>query len=312
MIDKAPIVLFVYNRADVTEQTLEALSNNELASDSTLYIYCDGPKQQESFKDIEKIVATRRVANSKQWCKKVIIKEAAVNIGLANSIINGVSSVLKKHDRVIVLEDDLVTSKGFLTYMNMALEKYYINEEVMQVSGYNFPLKRKAKNESFFLPLTTSWGWGTWSRAWKKFDTNAIGYEILKEDNKAEYKFNLDGCYPYSRMLFAQMESTTIDSWAIKWWWSVFKEYGLTVYPDKSLVFNNGFSEDATHTSSINNHINNSDFDFEYQIKVFPSKIEVNRIFFKQVKNAILEMQGIRQINLLEKTFNKVVNFIIR
>ena len=137
----APIVLFVYNRPWHTEQTLNALMQNELADQSVLYIYADGPKENATEEQLKKIEEVRHVIRTKKWCKEVHIIESEKNKGLADSIINGVTEIVNKYGKVIVLEDDIVTSKGFLKYMNEALELYKEEDKVYHISGYMFPVK---------------------------------------------------------------------------------------------------------------------------------------------------------------------------
>ena len=202
----APIVLFVYNRPWHAEQTLNALMKNELADQSVLYIFADGPKDNATEDQLNKIKEVRQVIRSKRWCKEIHIIESDKNKGLANSVIDGVTKIVNKYGKIIVLEDDLVTAKGFLHFMNNALDKYEEEEKVMEVSGFNFPLKIAHKNSAHFLLFASSWGWATWKRAWVQFDAQASGYEQLKVDKVLENKFNLNQSYPYSVMLFDQME----------------------------------------------------------------------------------------------------------
>lgn len=277
----APVVLFVYNRPQHTLRTLEALSANDLAGDSHLIIYADGPKPGVKGEDLKRIEQTREIIRSKQWLGKNEIIEAHSNKGLAQSVIDGVTATINKYGSVIVLEDDLLTAKGFLNYMNEALEKYEKEESVMQISGYNFPAKTQASdNSSFFQPLITSWGWATWKRAWNYFDAQATGYQQLKADKKLSYQFNLYGSYPYADMIIQQMEGKGIDSWAIRWWWSVFKKNGLVLYPSRSLVRNIGFGKESTHTIEVNDVFNSSDFDIEREIQYFPDKIIIDKVNF--------------------------------
>lgn len=282
----APIVLFVYNRPLHTRQTLEALSKNILADKSVLYIFADGAKAGASEKDITKIAEVRSIAKTGKWCKEVYLIERKENLGLANSVIQGVTEIISKHGKVIVLEDDLVTGKGFLKYMNTALGKYEFQEQVMQVSGHCFPSKDILKaNSSFFIPLTTSWGWGTWKRAWNKFDPMAKGYEALRSDKKMKHAFNLDGGYLFSDMMFNQMDAGKINSWAIRWWWCVFREKGLVLFPDKSLVANIGYDVQGTHTKGENPFP--LDFDDNYFILDFPDNIQINNAYFSAIKEYI-------------------------
>ena len=297
----APIVLFCYNRPKHTEQTLRALSENVLADKSELFVFCDGPKVDATEEQKLKIQEVREVVRSKNWCGKLTVFENPVNKGLANSVIEGVTKIVNEFGRVIVLEDDLITSKYFLEYMNTALEKYKDEEQVVQVSGYCYPsdviLK---KNVSFFLPMTTSWGWATWDSSWKIFDENANGYEALKKDVELERKFNLDNTYPLSNMLFEQMERKSIDSWVIRWWWSVFMKGGITLFPDKSLVKNIGFGIDGTHTMG-NNPFPIFEFDLDYCIARFPDNVVVDEINFEKIKMTLRNSKSIKNNHATDK-----------
>jgi acetyltransferase-like isoleucine patch superfamily enzyme len=154
-----------------------------------------------------------------------------------------------------------------------------------QVSGYMFPVDTGTNNGgAVFLPLTTSWGWATWKRAWDCFDPEETGYARLKINNKTSYQFDLKGSYPYSLMLLRQMEGTGVNSWAVRWWWSVFLEKGLVLYPRRSLVANIGFGEDATHTSDANTVLNVTEPGMENRIDSFPDKIRSNEKVFDLVR----------------------------
>ena len=163
----APIVLFVYNRPQHTLKTLEALMQNELAEMSELFIFCDGPKADATKQDQVRINEVRELVKKKNWCKKVIIRESHANKGLADSIVAGVTEIVNRYGKIIVLEDDIVTSKGFLKYMNEALNLYEDEPKVMQISGFMVPSKVELDETGFFR-CPASWGWGTWSLSWKR------------------------------------------------------------------------------------------------------------------------------------------------
>jgi GT2 family glycosyltransferase len=213
----APIVLFVYNRPVHTKRTLKSLEENGLAKESELYIFSDGPKKGCTKDQLEKINTTRKVLREKKWCRKVHIIERKENIGLANSVIAGVSEIVNKFGKVIVLEDDLILSPHFLEYMNNALSRFEKNKKVMQISGYMFPVKIQSDNDAFFLPFTSSWGWATWKRAWDLFDVSGKNISLLSKNKKLQHKFDLDGSYSYYRMLKLQQKGK-IDSWAIRFY----------------------------------------------------------------------------------------------
>jgi hypothetical protein len=243
----APIALFVYNRPGHTRQTVEALLANTLADQTPLHVFSDAPRNEAANLAVAEV---RSYIRSIAGFKSVIIFERETNFGLARSIIDGVTSLCEECGRVIVMEDDLITSPHFLSYMNDALTRYEKEDRVMQISGHIFPVPEfTQKEEALFLPFMTSWGWGTWIRAWKHFDPSAKGWENIKSDSVLRNRFNLDGHYDYSTMLEQQM-SGKVDSWAIRWHLSAFLRNGLALFPPQSLVKNIGLDR-GTHGSRM-------------------------------------------------------------
>jgi hypothetical protein len=306
----APIVLFVYNRPDHTVKTLQALSENDLASESLLIIYADGPKATATTEDKIKIGWVRSAARSIKWPGKMEIIESDANKGLAQSVIDGVTATMNRYGRAIILEDDLVTAKGFLEYMNKSLEKFAGEEKVMQVSGYMFPIDmRAASGASFFLPFITSWGWATWKRAWDHFDPAAAAYTRLKTDKRLSYQFDLKGSYPYSSMLIRQMEGTGIDSWAIRWWWSVFKRNGVVLYPCKSLIQNIGYGKEATHTAADDHILKGSEQYEENNVTSFPDEIIIDEHSFHLVKDFLSQHFGTpKSVSWFMRLYSRIKN----
>lgn len=242
----APIIVFAYNRPEHLRNTLKSLMANDLSDQSELFIYADGPKEGISAEGLEKIKKTREVIREKQWCGEVHIIEREKNMGLASSVIAGVTEVINKFGKVIVLEDDLEISPNFLKYINKALDYYSDNNEIMEISGYSYPTETKIDADAYFLPFISSLGWGTWKRVWDSFDKTTRGVEILKNNKKMRYSFDLDGSYPYYKMILGQ-EAGRIDSWAIRFCLSIFLQGGLVLYPKKTLIFHEGFDEAGTH-----------------------------------------------------------------
>jgi len=285
----APIVLFVYNRPSHTKLLLESLRNNKLAKYSTLFIYCDGPKLNSNYSELDKIKQVRQIIKNIKFCKEVVIIESLSNIGLANSVINGINDILKKYNKVIILEDDLVLTDTFLEYMNISLTKYENNFDVFQISAHTFVTS--CKNCAMFLPFTTSWGWGTWKRAWDKLDIESIGWETLFKDRSLRYKFNLNGVYNYDRMLLNQ-KNGLIDSWAIRWYWTVFNNNGLVLFPPHSLVENVGFDGSGTHGKGIFRHFRKPINIKKYSDIIYPSEVVIDVNDYKLIKKAIFQVNG--------------------
>ena len=177
--------------------------------------------------------------------KSVRVIERPDNLGLAGNIIEGVSETLRQHERVIVLEDDMVTSPFFLAYMNEALERYANDDRVVSIHGYVYPI-REALPEAFFLRGADCWGWATWRRGWACF--NPDGAQLLRElrQRKLEYAFDYEGSHPYTKMLEAQIAGAN-DSWAIRWYASALLAGKFTLYPGRSLVHNIGNDASGTH-----------------------------------------------------------------
>lgn len=239
----APIALFIYNRPEHSRRTIEALQRCPEFKESPVFVFSDGPRKAANEPDVLKARAVARTALEGH----ANFSEAPTNRGLARSIIGGVSRLCEEFGRVIVVEDDLVVSPQFLTYMNAALDRYSQDERIMQISGYMFPITAFSdRTDAFFLPFTTSWGWATWARAWKHFDATANGWERLEQDASLRHRFNLHGSFDYFHMLKLQLAGA-VDSWAIRWYWSVFKKHGVILYPPFTLVKNEGFDGTGTH-----------------------------------------------------------------
>lgn len=239
----APICLFVYARESLTRQTVDSLLGNALAAASELHVFCDGPRPG----DEERVQAVRDYVRSIRGFHRVVIHERTTNLGLSRSIISGVSEVLQDHERVIVLEDDLRLSSGFLQYMNQSLQTYADAPQVMSVSGYSFPIRYgldQAHDATFGL-RASSWGWGIWRDRWQAIDWQVGGYDQFRRNPVQRWRFNRGGS-DLSRMLDRQMNGQ-IDSWAIRLCFHQFCHGLLDVFPVRSLVENIGFGEGAQH-----------------------------------------------------------------
>jgi hypothetical protein len=238
----APIALFVYNRRDHAQRAIDALKKNILADDSDLIVFSDAPKSDVQADAVHEV---RKYISEIDGFKSVTIVKREANLGLARSIIGGVTTIVNKYGRIIVLEDDMVTSPFFLTYMNEALEKFADDERVVSIHGYVYPVVHPLP-EAFFLPGADCWGWATWSRGWAFF--NSDGQFLLDELKRRKMirAFDLNGAYSFSKMLEGQIKGTN-DSWAVRWYASAFLAGKLTLYPGRSLVHNIGNDDSGTH-----------------------------------------------------------------
>lgn len=242
MTSLAPIALFVYNRPEHLRVTVEALQKNALAQASDLIVYSDASKTESQAEAVREV---RNYIKRLSGFRSVTVVERDRNFGLANSIIDGVTATVNKYGRIIVLEDDMVTSPYFLNYMNEALEKFADDDRVVSIHGYVYPVAQPLP-EAFFLSGADCWGWATWQRGWACF--NSDGKFLLNELERRNLIriFDFNGAYPFSKMLEAQIKGAN-DSWAVRWYASAFLAGKLTLYPGRSLVHNIGNDNSGTH-----------------------------------------------------------------
>lgn len=243
----APVVVFAYRRPDHLRNTLTSLMRCERFERSPVIVYCDGPRDKS---ETDAVMAARETVRTMLGAHAEC-HFSEVNLGLSRAVIAGVSDVVNRFGRAIVIEDNLEPSPAFLTFMNQALDHYANDESIFQVSGYIFDVPElRAELTALFLPFTMSWGWATWKRAWDQFDPLVNGWEVLQTDKSLRRRFNLNGAYDYATMLERQMRGA-IDSWAVRWYWTVFKANGLVLFPPVSLVRNTGFDGSGTHGRGV-------------------------------------------------------------
>ncbi len=256
MKNLAPIILFVYKRPTHTKQTIEYLRRNSLAKQSDLFIFSEFPKKSEFEKEVEQV---RQYIKTIDGFKSVTIVERPVFMGLAQSVIKGVSSVFEKYDRVIVLEDDILTAPFFLEYMNEGLDKYENDNRIFSVTGFIYPpnlmkIYKEYDKDVCLLPRASSWGWATWKNRWEKADWEVRDFKEFNASSDLQKQYDKTG-YDKSRMLINQMNKK-VDSWAIRWDYTHYKHNAFGVFPVKSLINNIGLDESGTHTKKLHSYSN--------------------------------------------------------
>jgi hypothetical protein len=295
----APIALFVYNRPYHTRRTIDALKQNSLAEDSELIIFSDAAKSEAQAEVVREV---RKYIGEIKGFKSVTIVAREANLGLARSIIDGVTTIVNKYGRIIVLEDDMVTSQYFLTYMNEALEKYADDERVVSIHGYVYPVDQPLP-EAFFLPGADCWGWATWCGGWACF--NSDGQFLLDELKRRKLirAFDFNGTYSISKMLEGQIKGIN-DSWAVRWHASAFLANKLTLHPGRSLVHNIGNDASGTHCGESDT----------YDVVLSTTSIDLSRV---EVVHSIAGSQAFEQfyrqsrINLIRRVLRRGRRFLL-
>lgn len=316
-METAPIVLFIYNRAEHTKKTLDALSKCILANESRLIVYADGPKADAVAEQRARIEAARQAVRSAAGTgafKSVEINEASGNKGLAQSIIEGVTAAANKYGRVIVLEDDIICGLHFLEYMNSALERYKDEKRVWHITGFASPISCKDKTGSFFHPVPDCWGWGTWADRWAYFekDTDKL---ISTFTAQMIHRFNFDDTCPNMWEQVMLNKSGKLNTWAIYWYAAVFLHDGLCLAPNYSLTRNIGF--DATGINCSATHIYDIPTDINHEVTSFPKEMAIGKAEWEATKrfnkNAfIIAPRREEALRKAKKTARKVITFPYR
>ncbi|MEA5026329.1 hypothetical protein SDC9_102703 [bioreactor metagenome] len=276
----APLVLFVYNRLEHTKKTILALSQNTIAKKTCLYIYSDAAKNPDSEAKVNRVREYIHSREIEESFMSVTIIEAQQNKGLANSIIEGVSSIISKYKRVIVIEDDNISSKDFLQFMNDCLNKYETNTKIWSIGGFSCVDKFPADyvDDVYIVGRTCSYAWATWENRWNKVDWSVQNY-------RTSFRFNLPKRILFnkfgndrSNMLDLQMHSR-VNSWAIRFCYAEFEYRMYTVYPKVSRISNIGHDGSGTH---FNRKTSEDDERFNIPLSsinnsyVLPNTIEIN------------------------------------
>ncbi len=303
----APIIVFAYNRPEHLKQTLDALSKNKLADQSDLFIYCDGAKKSATDEQKTRVVDTRKIAYTTSGFKSVTIVERPKNIGLMNNIVGAVTEVVNQYGRVIVFEDDMLTSPGTLQYFNDALETYKDEEKVMHIVSYMFPHRWPLSETFFYTVPYPGGGWATWARAWKYYPTDI---EELYDYWKDKWPFFNYWDHLGKDLVNQLVENRngTLRTWFIRWYAVMLKMGTLTLYPGKSLVTNIGFDGSGDNCSRLEHN--------PYYIEHLTPSIKVEKKkCIKENKLAAHEIYAFHAGRWYNKrrrdyVFNKLLNFL--
>ena len=275
----APIILFVFNRPDHTRQAVEALLQNRLAAESHLFIYADGAR---SASEEDKVKEVRTYLQSIAGFAQKHVMTRETNWGLANNIMQGVSEVISKYKKAIVLEDDLICAPYFLDYMNGALEQYAEAKNIFSVSGYNPAMRFPDYYQKpvYLNYRNSSWGWATWLDRWEKVDWEVSDFEEFVNSRTLRNQFNRGG-EDLTRMLCSQMKGR-INSWAIRFTYAHFKNEAYSLCPVRSYIRSAGHDGSGTHSARTEKYQVELDT-VPAQLK-WPADLEVDENIMKEFR----------------------------
>lgn len=294
---RAPIVLFAYDRPGHLRQTIEALAGNDGAGESELVVYSDGPKDADSADSVE---AVRDYLRSVAGFRSVTVVERERNLGLAASVIAGVTEVLARTPSVIVMEDDLLTSRNFLVFVNAALSTYEQRPDVFSVTGYNYPLRIPPtyREDAYLSYRGSSWGWGTWRDRWNRVDWAVSDYADFVMDARSQELFRRGGD-DLAPMLERQMAGE-LDSWSIRFDYAHYKHDAFCVHPVVSKVQNIGFDGSGVHCGDSDDYSVDLDpgdrpFSLNPDLSVDASVLHAFEQRFRPGKASALRSSGLRR-----------------
>ena len=284
MQNLAPIALFVYNRPEHTRRTISYLQKNLLADESRLFIFSDAAKTEA---DNPKVDEVRQIIHEVEGFKSVKVTERARNLGLAESVISGVTQLVNEYNKVIVFEDDLLSSPYTLQYFNEGLTRFAKEEKVMHIGAYMYNLRDRGLPQTFFFRAATSWGWATWARAWKDFEPDAD--VLLKQfDKKKTGQFSIEGTMNFWKQLL-DFKAGKNDSWAIRWYASIFLKGGLSLNPSVSFVHNIGNDGSGVHSNKENMYAVQI---AQKPVTEFPKQIREDEKAYQAIKNFLKNRKG--------------------
>lgn len=246
----SPVLLIVFNRPEHTKRTLEALLTQK---PTIIYIFQDGPRNRH-VEDYSMCQKVRDIIDEQleQLDSPIEVHKcySKVNRGCRDAIIYAITSVLKDYESVIVVEDDIITSPAFLSYMNKALAYYKDNKSVHSISGYSHaPMRFRVPNDYeydvYASPRLFNWGWGTWRDRWEQVDWSMSYYDEFMSHPEQIEAFNRGGD-DMTPMLIDEKEGRS-SAWDIQFAFDQFKRHMVSIVPNVSYTQNIGFDGSGTH-----------------------------------------------------------------
>ncbi len=242
-----PVVLIVFNRPEMTQRTLAAISK---VKPQKLYVIADGPRTAYP-DDHEKCQVTRAVIDTIDWKCHVFKNYADQNLGCQQRIYSGLNWVFDKVESAIIIEDDCLPDPSFFQFCDELLTRYKNDERIAAISGNNFQFGRNDIDDSYYFSrYPHCWGWATWSRAWRHCDITMKSWPEMKRQSMLASVFNSPGAIRYWSSKFQDTYEKRMDSWSFPWTLSCWLQSGLTILPNVNLVANIGFGPEGTHHHS--------------------------------------------------------------
>ena len=279
-----PVAVFAFNHPRHLSLVLDALAGNDLAGRTEVTIFCDG---ERSVQDKEACAQVREVASAARGFGRLTVVARESNLGCARSVITGTAELFRVHDRLVVIEDDVLPTPDALRFLNASLIQYAGNPSVFSISAWApsqnlMRLPIDYPFNAFFFPRFHCWGWASWRDRWALNDWTVPNYDTYRRDASIRAA-HARGGPDLPNMLDAQMAGR-IDSWAIRAEYTRFRFNGLTLYPRTSLVSNIGLDGSGTHCGADDRFAGTKQADRTVGRQCFPEAIYVDRRIERQFR----------------------------
>jgi len=266
---KTAVLFLVFNRLNTTKQVFEAIRQ---AKPPRLYVAADGPRENKEG-EAEKVKAVREyVMDNIDWECEVKTLFRDKNLGCKYAVSSAITWFFENEEMGIILEDDCLPSQSFFWFCEELLKRYKDDMRIWHIGGCNFQKRKRGDGDYYFSIYNHVWGWASWANRWKKYDaeldniSDSIFLKNIFLDKKA---------LKYWKKIFQNMKEKTIDTWDYQWTFCMWYNNGLAILPNKNMISNIGFGQDATHTFGESEQMNMPFFDIV--LKKHPSEVVQNK-----------------------------------
>ncbi len=244
-----PVLILAYRRPDLVTQVMRAVAE---AQPKQVFLACDGP-HRDRLEEVELVAETRATMEREiSWDCEVHTRYLESNHGCRRGVEGAISWFFDHVNEGIILEDDCVPHVEFFSFCAELLGRYRDDERVMHISGdgaVRHPDTGPHTSYAFSSEALV-WGWATWRRAWRRYDSELqLWRQIRLDPEGSRQAFGSRAAAEWwSRVLDRLLFEGRPDSWAYRWSFSVMANEGVCIVPAVNLVSNVGFRPDSTHT----------------------------------------------------------------
>lgn len=279
-----PILFLVFNRPDTTRKVFERIKE---IKPTRLFIAADGPRsniigENEKCEQVKKLILEGVV-----WPCEIKTLFRDNNLGCGRAVSAGITWFFEHVEEGIIFEDDTVPDKSFFSFCEAMLNKYRFENKVKIISGINCQDGiRRGDASYYFTRLCHIWGWATWKRTWNEYDFD-LSTSTRKEVTDAAFGYFGDRRIAEEwGYIYDHLKSKRYDTWDYQLALSIWKNDGINIVPQKNLVTNIGYGQDATHTHLVDPFANIAlesltDIKYASEIKVHAGadQYSLNKIF---------------------------------